>query len=68
MERGFFHTTNTAFDLGSATVPVAPFGVPPNGPETGADARLEQLTAITNAFGQRQGPAADLPQFVLAIF
>src|SRR6266568_7369431 len=30
----------TGLDSGSATVPVAPFGVPPNGPETGADAQL----------------------------
>ena len=40
MERGFFRAGNTAFDSGSASVPVAPFGVPPNGSETRADAQI----------------------------
>src|SRR6266853_1202890 len=40
MERGFFRAGDTAFDSGSASVPVAPFGVPPNGSETRADAQI----------------------------
>src|SRR6266702_2161775 len=40
MGRSFFNTRNTALDSGSATVPVAPFGVPPNGSETGANSQL----------------------------
>ena len=53
MERGFFRTRNTAFDSGSATVSVAPLGVPPNGSATGADPQHQHHTAITNAFGRR---------------
>jgi hypothetical protein len=40
IEQGFSDTRSAAFDLGSATVPVAPFGVPPNGRQTGAVGEL----------------------------
>src|SRR5712671_830424 len=44
MERSFFHTRNTVFNLGSGPktfgLPVAPFGAPPNGSETGANSQL----------------------------
>jgi hypothetical protein len=59
MERWFFHTRKTAFDAGSATVPVAPLGVPPNGSATRADSQGWHNTAITNAFGLRPETAGD---------
>src|SRR6266852_8677742 len=67
MKRGFFHTRNTAFDSGSATVPVAPFGVPPNGPETGADLQIQHHTAITNAFGRRPLPVQRRSAYIPAV-
>ena len=61
MERGIFHVRKTAFDSGSATVPVAPFGVPPNGSATGPDSQLEHHTAVTNTFGRRPKAASETP-------
>jgi len=49
-----------AFDSGSATVPVAPFGVPPNGPESGADPQLDHHTAIATGFGRRPKEAGEM--------
>src|SRR5712692_8068646 len=95
MERGLLHMRKTAFDLGSAdvpvrsgyrsecgfedtratlhatqlrartpavrsvTVPVAPFGVPPNSSGTGAYSQLSHHTVIPNAFGRRPKAARE---------
>jgi hypothetical protein len=61
MDRRIFHVRKTAFDSGSATVSVAPFGVPPNGSATGADRQLYRHTAITRAFGRRPEAAGETP-------